>query len=255
MENESDLNWMFWLGTLFMAFMALSIVLLAVFYQRRFYIVKQHEAEVGLKATLEAEKTERNRISADLHDGISGDISAILNLVGVLEVKNKQLENVELLYEIKAALGATIDEVQRVSYNLMPPLLETEDLQAVLKDFFNRVEKTYKVKVEARYLVKGLLLTNSESYELYRCVQELTENALKHGKALNIKFSVDCVGEEYVFSFLDDGCCYDFYKVSKSAKGMGIRNIKARLSNLKTILIQVPSESGNCIFIRKKIRG
>lgn len=255
MENENDLKWVFWLGTLFMAFMALSIVLLAVFYQRRFYIVKQHEAEVGLKATLEAEKTERNRVAADLHDGISGDISAILNLVGVLELKNRQIENVQLLCEIKTALGITIDEVQRVSYNLMPPLLETEDLQAVLKDFFNRVEKTYNVRVEARYFSEGLLLTTSESYELYRCIQELTENVLKHGKASSIKFSVDCIEGEYVFRFLDDGCSYDFFKASKTAKGMGIRNIKARLSNLKAILVQLPSDSGNCIFIRKKIKG
>lgn len=178
MENGQSLEWVFWLGTLMMSSMAVGVVLLAVFYQRKVFEITQRETAVSIKAALKAEEKERNRVAADLHDGISGNLGAILNLVRLLEVTEQKETTTELIKEIKTALEVSLNGVQRISYNLMPPLLEKQGLLPVLKDFFHRTQNWYGIPIREDYQVQELRLLHSESYDLYRIIQELTDNSL-----------------------------------------------------------------------------
>lgn len=252
MENGQSLEWVFWLGTLIMSSMAVGVVLLAVFYQRKVFGMKQRETVISIKAALKAEEKERNRVAADLHDGISGNLSAILNLVRLLEVTEKKEAVIELTKEIKNALETSLNGVQRISYNLMPPLLEKQGLLPVLKDFFHRTQNWYGISIREDYQVQELRLTQSERYDLYRVIQELTDNALQHGKAKHITFIVEQTADQYIFTFKDDGETYDFYTAEKESKGMGIKNIITRLSNSKATLRQQQSNTGNIIVIEKQ---
>ncbi|WP_166666218.1 ATP-binding protein [Myroides indicus] len=100
--------------------------------------------------------------------------------------------------------------------------------------------------------MQELRLSHSESYDLYRIIQELTDNALQHGKAKHITFIVEQTADQYIFTFKDDGEAYDFYTAEKESKGMGIKNIITRLSNSKATLKQQQSNTGNIIVIQKQ---
>ncbi|TDS54607.1 histidine kinase [Myroides indicus] len=137
MENGQSLEWVFWLGTLMMSFLAVSVIFLAVFYQRKVFEITQRETAVSIKAALKAEEKERNRVAADLHDGISGNLSAILNLVRLLEVTEKKEAVVELTKEIKKALETSLNGVQRISYNLDASFIRKTGLASGIKRFFS----------------------------------------------------------------------------------------------------------------------
>lgn len=254
MEHENGLAWVFWIGTFIMSFLAVAVVVLAVVYQRRVLMLQRKESIATLKVALEAEEKERHRIAADLHDGISGDISAVLSMVGVLELKDKDGVHKELIDAAKDALKDTLDNIQRISYNLMPPLLEKQGLKSALMDFFERIEKGGQIKVHQKYLNESLHLTHSEAYELYRVIQELTSNALKHGGATHIEFSIQDKDGCYVFTFKDNGAVYNFDEEAKQATGMGLKNIKIRLMKSQAVLKQEATTGGNTVVLKKSIK-
>jgi signal transduction histidine kinase len=79
------------MGSVLMIAMALGLAIMALFYQKAFAKMKRKEAENLLKASLESEKKERQRIAKDLHDGVQSDLSAIRNLLVTLLKKNSPI--------------------------------------------------------------------------------------------------------------------------------------------------------------------
>lgn len=249
MENEIGLKIFFWIVTAIMLFCVITVLLVVVLHNRRIFKIKQKESEALLKAVLEAEQRERKRIAKDLHDDISGDLNALQNLVTILYDKQQDSFNKEILYEASSVLSNTLENVQNISYNLMPPMLESYGLISTLKSYFERIKKLHNVEIIQDYQKEDLNISSSDAYELYRTIQELTTNMMKHGMSDKIAFSVFCKNNKLVFEICDNGSSFDFYKSSKTTTGMGLKNIASRMLDLKANLIQLPAKKGNKIQI------
>lgn len=249
MENETGLKIFFWIVTAIMLFCVITVLLVVVLHNRRIFKIKQKESEALLKAVLEAEQRERKRIAKDLHDDISGDLNALQNLVTILYDKQQDSFNKEILYEASSVLSNTLENVQNISYNLMPPMLESYGLISTLKSYFERIKKLHNVEIIQDYQKEDLNISSSDAYELYRTIQELTTNMMKHGMSDKIAFSVFCKNNKLVFEICDNGSSFDFYKSSKTTTGMGLKNIASRMLDLKANLIQLPAKKGNKIQI------
>ena len=249
MENETGLKIFFWIVTAIMLFSVITVLLVMVLYNRRTYRMKQKESETFLKAVLEAEQRERNRIAADLHDGISGDLNAFQNLLTLLYDKQEDTFCKELLYEALSMLSNTLENVQSISYNLMPPMLESYGLIPTLNSYFKRIKKLHNIEVIQNYETEDLNISSSDAYELYRSIQELTTNMIRHGKSDRIIFSILIKNEILIFEICDNGKPFDFYKSSKETTGMGLKNITSRILNSNAKLKQQPAEKGNKIQI------
>jgi len=249
MENETGLKIFFWIVTAIMLFCVITVLLVVVLHNRRIFKIKQKESEALLKAVLEAEQRERKRIAKDLHDDISGDLNALQNLVTILYDKQQDSYNKEILYEASSVLSNTLENVQNISYNLMPPMLESYGLISTLKSYFERIKKLHNVEIIQDYQKEDLNISSSDAYELYRTIQELTTNMMKHGMSDKIAFSVFCKNNKLVFEICDNGSSFDFYKSSKTTTGMGLKNIASRMLDLKANLIQLPAKKGNKIQI------
>lgn len=131
----------------------------------------------------------------------------------------------------------------------MPPMLESYGLISTLNSYFERIKKLYNVEVIQNYPIKELNISSSNAYELYRIIQELTTNILKHSMSEKILFSIFYENNNLIFEIWDNGISFDFYKSSKETTGMGLKNIKSRLLDLRANLIQLPVEKGNKIQI------
>lgn len=250
MENETGLKIFFWIGTAIMVIMTLIVLFVTIMYQKRVHKIRQTESENLLRVSLESEKRERKRIASDFHDGISGDLNAIRNYITFLDQKEQDSSNKPVLGEIKSALGNMLTDVQAISYNLMPPLLDTMGIVPTLNDYFDRVRKWNNITVTSQYYQRDIPVSSSDAYELYRIIQELISNMLKHGNVSSVNCSIQEINDRIEILISDDGSPFDFYESLKDTSGMGLKNIISRTKHIGASLTQISADKGNIILIR-----
>jgi len=252
MENEESLSLLFWVSTSVMLFLAIAFLLITLLYHRKASIIKQKESENLLKATLDTEKQERERIASDFHDSVSGDLSAIKNYINILDQKEEDAYKKTILHEVKDSLGIMLTNVRHINYNLMPPLLDTMGLIPTLKDYFERTKKLNDIEIHTAFKVDKLNINKSDAYQLYRILQELTANILKHNKASQISISIHKKLSSINIEISDDGFVFDFFESLKGSKGLGLKNILSRLNHINGDLEQPKTDKGNTLIIKLK---
>lgn len=229
------------LGAILMLVMALTLILF--FYLSRKKIIQKelekktlelvHQKEM-LKATIVAQEAERNRIAQDLHD----DISAKLNVVALsanflLEEDNiTPKENEEIISHILRVTNKTIESSRKIAHNLLPPILEKFGLGAALEELCDEFGNSKKVIVTSKIEYQKGQLSNDDELHVFRIVQELMNNSIRHGKAKQIALNFKSEIENLSLSYRDDGLGFDTTTIS-TQKGLGLRNIESRVSLLK----------------------
>ncbi len=251
MQSTTEIKYVFWLGTVMMLLLAGVLLFLAVFYQNRVFKMRQKETEAMLRVALDTEKRERKRISADLHDGVSGDLSAIRNFLTVLQKTEKNEQNLEIYADIQNSVEAALENTRTVSYRLMPPLLETYGFVTALKDYFDRIAITSSIKFNVHYTAEPQF-SNDLAYDVFRVMQEFVTNLIKYGKATTFTVAIEILDEIYTLAIIDDGAQYDYQGLLQVSKGSGLRNISSRIKSMKAEMKQQPAEIGNHFIIEIK---
>lgn len=252
MEGTSEINLVFWIGTAVMLFFAFGLLFLVLFYQNYFIKMKRREAESLLKVSLESEKQERQRIAADLHDGVSGDLNAIRNYLSILQKSEKDADKQELFSEIKDSVEAALENTRQVSYKLMPPLIELAGFTVALQDYFERLSRNSDVVFEVVCKDETIEFDTETSYELFRVVQEFTTNMIKYGQISQCTVILYLLGDKQFVELVDDGLPYDFKALSFTSKGTGLKNISSRLKVIEGELLQREVVEGNHFVISLK---
>jgi signal transduction histidine kinase len=249
MEGPFKMNVTFWLGTIIMLFLALGLITLVIFYQKKFLLKKQKEAELLLKTALESEKKERERIAKDLHDSVQSDLSAIQNFLFLIQKSRNEESVIELMEETKTALQQTIANTRMISYQLMPPLLETRGFIIALQDYFEQINKSQPIQFELKCHVNTFEVSTKVGYELFRIYQEFTNNMVKYSKAKQCTLFVYQTNNGFSLELVDDGMPFSFYNHYKASKGLGLQNILSRVKSIQGALEQREVPIGNQIII------
>ncbi|MDY0088740.1 MAG: histidine kinase [Flavobacteriaceae bacterium] len=252
MEGTNEIQYVFWIGTGLMISLAFGLLLLALFYQN--YAVKRKRKEAGLllKATLDSEKNERKRIAADLHDSVQGDLNAIRNFLALAEKNKLPGQENELMPEARKAVEKVLENTRLISKKLIPPLLESSGIIAALSDHFGDISKASGKTFSVQSTVHDLSLSTNKSYELFRVLQEFTQNMLKHGNINECLVLFYAKDAEMTIEIVDDGIPYDFKTSYINSKGSGLRNIQSRVNSIDAQLIQRETVSGNHFVIHLK---
>lgn len=185
----------------------------------------------SMQSMLEGQENERERISKDLHDSLGGLLSTIK--LQFDSVKSK-MENVGTLREYKSAnkmLDTAVAEVRSISQNLQPGSLVKLGLIPALKDLFNRFDEDIYPEIDFQYYSVPEKIPSMLSLSIYRVIQELLHNTIKHAKAKEILIQINTEGDELVIQFEDDGVGYDPENLKH--RGMGLENISSRINYLK----------------------
>ena len=249
MEGTTAIKSVFWIGTFVMLFFAFILIFLVLFYKNYFFRMKQQEIELLLKASLESEKKERERIAADLHDSVSSDLSAIRNFLALILKTEEDEERKAVFNELKLGVEHSIENTRLISYKLAPPLLDKYGLVVALEDYFTNLTKKTNCNFSIQCSDNFISLTEHEAYELFRVVQEFTTNMLKYGSITScflVFYVKDNVG--YI-EVIDDGVSYDFEKQLATSEGTGLKNINSRLKVIGAILLQREVLQGNHFVI------
>ena len=172
----------------------------------------------------QAEESEKKKIARELHDGL-GQQMVLLNLLFQNltpsegeDSKHKDIGNL---------LQNCIREVKEIAYNLLPPELENGFLNAINR-FSNRINSVGKLAfildIEPELTEEDLGFV--DRFNLYRIVQEVINNAIKHSKADRITFSMTRLNEVIQIVVEDDGIGFDAEKIKV---GLGLQNIQHRM--------------------------
>ncbi len=207
----------------------LSFFFLSLFKQNRKYRKLQIDK---LNAEINATELERNLIATELHNDIGPYLSSIKMRLNLLETQNKQ----DLL-EVKAALDKCVDQVRGMAKSLAPLAIFHISLIDALKQYIANLSLDQSLKIQ---LIEKEIptLTQDQSNQLYRVLQEIILNTVKHAHAteLNIEFSLE--GEQFLIRTADNGIGYDAYEIRENHKmGLGLFGIQSRIEYLNGTMV------------------
>ncbi len=232
---------------------AFGLLILVIYYINRFYkekiknasIIKQQNDKINqqkikelqdkiqinsMQSMLTGQELERERISKDLHDSLGGLLSTIKLQVDNLRSKESK---VELIPEYKKAtqlLDTAVGEVRSISQNLQPVALNKLGLIAALNDLINRYNTSSGPEIHFHHFGIPARLDQMVSLGIFRIIQEIMNNAIKHAKASEIIVQLNHEDEHIIIHVEDDGVGFDSKLKYRS---MGLENIKSRVNYLK----------------------
>lgn len=202
-----------------------------------------------LKANISGSEKERSRIARDLHDGVSGTIGSVRARVGMLFRKYRTGDVDNDFKEIMQLLEDAAGEVRKTAHNLMPEILLQEGLVNATEMFCDRVNSNHELQVNFTSTGQVKRLPPDVELSLYRTIQELVNNIVKHAEAKNALVQVGFNKDIVSITVEDDGKGMDNGAVP-AAYGAGLKTIAGRLMAMNgTIDITSSPAEGSSIYI------
>lgn len=200
------------------------------------------DSEIRSMASMaEGQENERQRISRELHDRVGSMLSLIkLNLSASHENNNPIIE------ENLALLDQTYQEVRSISHNLYSGLLKTFGLKVALLNLKKTIEAHNSISFNVFFHDEQILFPKEVDEVIYRVIQELITNTLKHAEATSIDIQINTDDDGIAqISVEDNG--RGFNPLIKVNEGIGLANIRHRLSSLGGTF-EINSSPGNGAF-------
>jgi two-component system NarL family sensor kinase len=231
------------IGVLLLLLMAIAL-LIFFFFSRKKIVEKElrnknqeleHQKEM-IHASIQTQEIERKRIAQDLHDEISSKLNVILlnsNLMmdGSLSPKEYTTINNSVLDVTKR----TLESARKLAHDLLPPILEEFGLTSAIEELVDDFNISKKVSINCQLDYHKDYLEVTKELHLFRIIQELINNSIRHGKAKEICLGITKEGSELAINYSDNGIGFDS-KDSKNSKGLGTKNIESRVEILDGLL-------------------
>jgi two-component system NarL family sensor kinase len=184
-------------------------------------------------------ENERRRLARDLHDGVGPLLTTIK-----LYIQNK-IDSGEHKESLKEMIDTTINEIRQMTNVLMPTSLDKFGIGATLHSYIENIQKSIEASIRFEDLTKEevYLISKEQEINIFRIVQELINNSIKHSKATKIRISLTEFDNFLSLYYFDNGTGFDLNKVNL---GSGIKNIKERVEIFDGTL-QIES-TGKTIF-------
>lgn len=203
---------------------------------------KQQQKEI-LKATLNAQEEERERIAESLHNGLGQVLYGVKASLERLKLEDDTLfdDNLQILNRSKELLSMCIQESRRISHELMPSILEDFGLKASIKDICAQLKG--KTHFHCTFSGIDIHLDKYLQLAIYRIAQELSLNIMKHADATIAYINVSIHNDEVHITAKDNG--KGFRKGNNKNKGIGLKTIeqKVKLLNGTIEINTVPNQT------------
>ncbi|MCF3107579.1 histidine kinase [Niabella sp. CC-SYL272] len=216
--------------------------------------ITELETEKQLTATeavLKGEEQERTRLAKDLHDGLGGMLSGMKHAFQAMKEHLIMTPENQLAFERSMdMLDCSIKEMRRVAHNMMPESLVKFGLDTALRDFCNGIQQSGALHLVYQSIgMEQAPAGQTTAVAVYRIVQELIHNVLKHAAASNALVQLSYAEGALSVTVEDNGRGMDIVQ-RLHAGGMGWQNIQNRVDFLKgTLDIQSQPGRGLSVFI------
>ncbi|WP_462255024.1 tetratricopeptide repeat-containing sensor histidine kinase [Ferruginibacter sp.] len=205
---------------------------------------------LATQSIVKGQEDERSRLAKDLHDGLGGLLSGVKLQLGAMK-GNLILseEHGRTFNNALSKLDESISEMRRVAHNMMPEALMKLGLQQALQDYCDGLSESQSFKINGEFYGLEKRMESSVEIVVYRIVQELLNNAVKHSGAAAILVQVMKHDNNLTITVEDNGKGFNKDEVLLM-KGTGLKNIQSRVDYLKGQLdIQSTPGKGTSVHI------
>jgi len=192
----------------------------------RSYNVRRRRQKEIFEAILGAQEDERKRIAKDLHDQIGPLLSAVRLNIGQLNSKKEPEQVVNVVKEAQGHLDVSIQDIRRISHNLVPKNIETQGLSGALDDYISYIQKAEVVTVSFEKNPERISFKPTIDSNLFRVIQELINNAMRHGGAKKIDVATEIRSNNFRIVVDDKGKGFNQDTIKE---GIGLKSIRNRV--------------------------
>ncbi|HTR30518.1 MAG TPA: ATP-binding protein [Puia sp.] len=241
-SSGSTVSTVLFFGTIGMLALTIGLIVFIIFHQRkviryqmRLQRMEQDQQKLLLNASIRLQEEERQRIAADLHDDAGPLLATARLYLNENLVNLDKTTQLQSIYNAKQIIDDTIQLIRNISHSLMPPTLKNFGLESAVNDLFQKISGSGSMNASSRFHDYRERLQAENELIIFRVIQELVNNILKHSSASFIHLTQNTSGNKFFIRLHHDGrgiTQSDFNKLNKSNVGLGLKNIQSRLKVL-----------------------
>lgn len=244
------------LGTSSMLLMFAAIIFLAFLFQRKLNKKQNEFREIEkllekqeLKSAyllIEGQDQERKRIAAEIHDNV-GNLLATLKIFSDLVLLKEQDEDLKRLnLKINEITDTVTKEIRKISHSLDTGTLQNFGFKPAIEQLQEALQSSGKLELITQ-IDSLIALPKDSAIHLYRIIQELITNTLKHSKASKARLEITQVDNDLSAIYEDNGIGFD--PVFQQKSGIGLQNIQSRINKMQGELTIHSSEKGSTFIM------
>jgi len=223
------------------AFFSVFLALVLFFYFSRKKIVKiavekknqeiHYQKEI-LQSVIQTQEEERMRIAQDLHDDISSKLNIVSLNTHLLKTPNlSEAEYTEITDNIVSLTKKALENSRRIAHDLLPPVFEKFGLHAAVEELVLEFSTAKNVQINYANELDFSSLEVNNQLHIFRILQELLNNSMRHGKATIISINFVNKSEQNICLYSDNGVGFDA-NLGNKKRGIGMQNIESRVNFL-----------------------
>lgn len=193
-------------------------------------------------------ENERKRIAGDLYDSLGPLLSAVKLNISSVDIESSADRMV--LEKTGGYLDEIIGTLRRISHDLLPNTLERRGLPEAIRELINQVGTKTTVDIQL-YVVKEIRVPKDKEIHIFRMIQEIVQNAIKHADADNLQIGLSEEDGHLLCLIKDDGKGFDKEKILAGSAGLGLRSLESRCEILNGVLtLESMPGAGTTYFIK-----
>ena len=214
-------------------------------------MISQRE-RIGAEAIIFGQEDERKRMSMEIHDGLGQILTAVYFNLNHLESLTEPYENKSIeksLTEVFDLLQKSRTSIRAIANNLMPQVLMKFGLFGAIQALVDELFANTPIEIYLKSPDSKIRYEQSQEISIYRIIQELLNNTVKHSKATEVKLRLSLYKNYIAIYLSDDGIGYDLQNAETAQlKSKGVSNIRQRIQFLSGTLSS-KIKNGSKIFI------
>ncbi len=217
--------------------------------QQKIEVLKKQQETQRLKAIIQGEEKERRRIARDLHDGLGALLATTKMRINALENDAPQIKQLPSYCKAEELIDEACRTIREISHNMVPTVLNQHGLEYALNDLCQSVAHAHNIRVDFLPFDLNEDLDVTLKVSIYRMVQELLRNVIKHARATEVIVQLTMESEHITLIVEDDGRGFDPSRVN-GHNGIGLENIRSRVEYLEgNMEIESNREEGSTFTI------
>ena len=237
--TKSGVSVVLFLGTIGMVILTVALIIFIIMHQRRvlrfqtrLQQMEQEQQKILLNASIKLQEEERQRLAADLHDDAGPLLATARLYLNENLVNQDKATQLQSIFQARQIIDDTIQLVRNISHSLMPPTSKNFGLESAVNDLFQKISGSGAINASSRFHEYKERLKEEKELVMFRIIQELINNILKHSNSSFIHLTQNVHADKFYLRIHHDGrgiVQSDFDKLNKSNVGLGLKNITSRL--------------------------